>query len=209
MTTSRLLVLGAGGHGRAVADVAVECGWTVVGFTDPARERPGVVGDDGTVRDFVRAGTIDGAVVGVGSVALARRVELFRLLKAEGAPAPTLVHPRATVSRSCRIGEGAVVFAGSVLGAGVRIGDNAVVYSGALVEHDCRLADHVYLGPGVVLSGSIAVERRAFLGSGAVVLPGVTIGEAAVVAAGAVVTRDVAAGETVVGTPARAVVQRA
>lgn len=199
----RLLILGAGGHGHALADLAAECGWTIVGFTDRARRGPDVLGEDTELAELLRAGKIDGAVVGVGNTGLSRRVELFQLLKEAAAVVPTLVHPRAVVSRSCRIGEGAVIFPGSVLGAGVQIGDNAVVYSGAVIEHDCRIADHAYLSPGVILSGTVSVEARAFLGSGAVVLPGLTIGQGGVVAAGAVVTRDVPMGETVAGTPAR------
>ena len=186
-----------------MADLAAECGWTVVGFTDQARRGPEVLGEDAMIADLIRARKIDGALVGVGNTALGRRVELFQLLKEAGAVIPSLVHPRAVVSRSCRIGEGSVVFAGSVLGATVQIGDNVVVYSGAVVEHDCRLDDHAYLSPGVILSGAVVVEDRAFLGSGAVVLPGLTIGKGAVVAAGAVVIHDVPAGETVVGAPAR------
>lgn len=204
----RLLILGAGGHGHAVADLAAECGWEVVGFTDRGHRRPEVLGEDTELAGLIRAGKIDGALVGVGNTALARRVELFQLLRDAGAVVPTLGHPRAVISRSCRIGGGSVVFAGSVLGAGVQIGNNAVVYSGTVVEHDCRIADHAYLSPGVILSGAVVVEARAFLGSGAVVLPGLTIGEGAVVAAGAVVIRDVAAGETVTGTPARTTYER-
>lgn len=200
----RLLILGGGGHGHAVADLAVECGWTVVGFTDQAGGvRTGVVGGDATAVELARAGKIEGAVVGVGNSALHRRPGLFQFLKESGIAVPSLIHPRAVVSRSCRVGEGTVVFPGSVLGAAVNVGDNAVVYSGVVAEHDCRIADHAYLSPGVILSGDVTVGVGAFLGTGAVVLPGVTVGKGAVVAAGAVVLSDVAAGETVVGVPAR------
>lgn len=202
----RLLILGAGGHGRAVADLAVVCGWTVAGFTDRAGAsgRPEVLGGDAEAVELFRAGKIDGAVVGVGNTALGRRVELFQLLKEFGIPVPALLHPRAVISRSCRIGQGSAVFPGSVLGAAVEVGENAVIYSGVVVEHDSRIGDHAYLAPGVILSGAVRVKPGAFLGSGAVVLPGLSVGEGAVVAAGAVVIEDVQAGETVVGTPARA-----
>ncbi len=200
----RLVILGAGAHGRAVADVATECGWTVAGFTDRS---PGaaVLGQDGDVAALQRSGTIDGALVGVGNTALARRAELFALIKAAGVPSPTLVHPRAIVSRSARIGDGTVVFPGGVLGAHVAVGDNVVVYSGVVIEHECRIGDHGYLSPGVILSGAVTVGAGAFLGAGAVLLPGITVGVGATVAAGAVVTRDVRAGTTVVGVPARPV----
>lgn len=199
----RLLILGAGGHARAVADLAQECGWTVVGFTDRSGSGPQVLGDDGVLPALAREGRIDAAVVGVGNTALGRRAELFGLIAEAKVTAPALVHPRAAVSSSARIGDGATVFAGAVLGAGVAVGANAVVYSGAVAEHGCRIGEHAYLSPGVILSGEVAIGPGAFLGAGAVVLPGLAVGASAVVAAGAVVVEDVPAGATVMGVPAR------
>jgi sugar O-acyltransferase (sialic acid O-acetyltransferase NeuD family) len=205
---SRLLILGAGGHGRAVADLARACGFTVAGFTDrsSAAGSPGtpVLGTDTQLAALIRPQQIDGGVVGVGNTALVRRAQLYDVLVAAGVPQPALVHPRAVASPSSEVGPGSVVFAGCVLGSGVRIGANAVLYSGVVVEHECAIADHAYLSPGVVLSGQVTVEAGAFLGAGAVVLPGLRIGAGAVVAAGAVVTADVPAGQTVMGVPARA-----
>jgi sugar O-acyltransferase (sialic acid O-acetyltransferase NeuD family) len=206
---NRLLIVGAGGHGRAVADVAAASGWTVAGFIEPggAGSAPDVIGADADLPACVSRYRIDGAVVGVGNTALGRRVEIFERLRALRLPAPTLVHPRAVVSRSARLGAGGVVFPGVVVGAGVLVGDNAVLYSGAIVEHGCRLADHVYLSPSVVLSGEVTVEDGAFLGAGAIVVPRVVVGKQAVVGAGAVVLEDVGAGETVKGVPARGAVR--
>jgi sugar O-acyltransferase (sialic acid O-acetyltransferase NeuD family) len=198
----RLLILGAGGHGRAVADLAGECGWSLAGFTDRS-SGPGVLGGDADVESLIRAGKVDAALVGVGNTALHRRTELFELLRKAGTTIPTLVHPHASVSRTCQTGEGTVVFPGVVLGAAVQIGDNVVLYSNAVAEHDCRVGSHAYLAPGAILSGSVTVEAGAFVGAGAILLPGITVGVGAIVAAGAVVTRDVEAGVTVLGSPAR------
>lgn len=188
----RLLILGAGGHARAVADVAAECGWTVAGFTDRAGGpgRPEVLGDDSRIAELIRSGKVDAAVVGVGNTALGRRVELFEILRKADAVIPSLVHPRAMVSRSCTVGDGAVIFPGVVMGAGVTVGENAVLYSNAVAEHNCRIAAHAYLSPGVILCGAVTVESTAFLGAGAVVLPGVTVGAHVKVGAGVVVRAD-------------------
>ena len=199
----RLLILGAGGHGRAVADLATACGWTVAGFTDRPGADTKVLGGDDDLPALARSMTVDAGVIGVGNSVLQRRAELFDRLRESGLAIPTLVHPRAMLSSSARAGAGTVVFPGAVLGAGVTVADNVVIYSGAVVEHDCRIADHAYVSPGAVLSGSVVLEIGAFIGAGAVILPGVTIGKHAVVGAGAVVLTDVQTGETVAGVPAR------
>jgi sugar O-acyltransferase (sialic acid O-acetyltransferase NeuD family) len=204
----RLLILGAGAHGRAVADLARACGFTVAGFTDRSASTGNtgtpVLGTDAELATLIRAQRIEGGIVGVGNTALARRVQLYDILVTARVPQPPVIHPRSVASPSSEIGAGTVVFAGCVLGNGARIGVNAVLYSGVMVEHECSIGDHAYLSPGVVLSGQVMVEPEAFLGAGAIVLPGLRIGRAAVVAAGAVVTADVPAGQTVMGVPARA-----
>lgn len=196
MAARRLLILGAGGHARAVADVAAECGWTVAGHTDRADgpRRPDVLGDDSRIAELIRSGKVDAAVVGVGNTALGRRAELFEILRKADVLIPSLVHPRAIVSRSCTISDGAVVFPGVVLGAGVTVGENAVLYSNVVAEHDCHIAAHAYLSPGVILCGAVTVEALAFIGAGAVVLPGVTVGTRVTVRARDLVRSDVRAG---------------
>ena len=204
MAGQRVLILGGGGHGRAVADLAEACGWRVAGFTEPAgTRRADVLGVDADAPRLISDGRADAAVVGLGAASLRRRTELWEGLARAGVPSPALAHPRATLSPSCRVGAGSVVFPASVLGADVEVGDNVVIYSGVIAEHGSRLGDHAYCSPGVVLSGGVRVERGAFLGSGAIVLPGIVIGANAVVAAGAVVIADVPPGRTVRGVPAR------
>ena len=207
----RLVIMGAGAHGQAIADLAAEDGThAAVAFTDadPAlkgQTRLGlpVWGDDVTGLAAIREGRAEGFLVGLGNTSMTGRRRLFELGLAQGTPAPSLAHPRAVLARSAALGAGSVVFGGAVLAARVQVGRNVVVYSGAIVEHDGRLADHAYLGPGVVLSGGVIVAESAFLGAGAVVLPGIAIGAGSVVAAGAVVTERVAPGATVAGVPAR------
>jgi len=197
MAERRLVILGAGAHARAVADVALACGWSIAGFVAAAGVSPGapgIVGSDDDLPRLAASHTFDGAVVGVGNAALERRPALFARLHEVGIVTPTLVHPSAVVSPSARIGAGALVFPQVAIGAEVDVGENVVVYSGSVVEHDCRIGDHAYLAPGVILCGNVRLETGAFLGAGAIVVPGVVIGKEARIDAGARVTMTVGAG---------------
>ncbi|HUG35793.1 MAG TPA: hypothetical protein VML54_02515, partial [Candidatus Limnocylindrales bacterium] len=111
----RLVILGAGGHGRAVADLATACDWLVAGFTDPGAglgtPMTGVIGQDTDLPTFVRERVVDGGVVGVGALDLRLRAELFRRLDESGMAIATLIHPRAILSPAARLGRGVVVFA--------------------------------------------------------------------------------------------------
>jgi sugar O-acyltransferase (sialic acid O-acetyltransferase NeuD family) len=189
-------VLGAGGHARAVADLAVACGRSVVGFLGArgGSATAGVVGSDDDLARLFAERRFDEAIVGVGNTALARRPELFARLRELGVPTPALVHPSAVVSPSATIGLGSVLFPLVVVGADAAVGENAVIYSKSVAEHGCRIGDHAYLAPGVVLCGDVCVEAGAFVGAGAVVVPGVVIGKDAVVFAATRVTHDVSAG---------------
>jgi len=190
----RLLILGAGGHGRAVADLAHACGFTVAGFTEPGGRGRDVVGTDDDLPALATRLSLDGAVIGVGNTALVRRTELFVRVRRLGLAVPPLLHPSAVVSPSARIGDGTVVFPHAVVGAECVIGMNVVVYSGCVIEHDCRIEDHAYLAPGVILCGEVEVHERAFVGAGAIAVPGVVIGQGATVDAGVRMGRSLAAG---------------
>ena len=200
-TGRRLLVLGAGGHAKAVADLAVACGRSIVGFLGArgASATAGVIGSDDDLARLFAERRFDEALVGVGNTALARRPELFARLRELGVPTPALVHPSAVVSPSATIGLGSVLFPQVVVGADAAVGENAVIYSKSVAEHGCRIGDHAYLAPGVILCGDVSVEAGAFVGAGAIVVPGVVIGKDAGVAAGARIARDVPAGGRVSG----------
>lgn len=209
----RLLVWGAGGHGKVVADLVRACGHELVGFVDANPSKVGEVVEPGgatvvvTEDDLLatlRAGEAlprgaDAIVVAVGR----NELRSHHLAALEGRAARALCHPAATVSPSAVVERGSVVFAGAVINADARVGPGCIVNSGAIVEHDCILERAVHVSPGAVLSGGVHVEVETWIGAGAVVIEGITVGARATVGAGAVVVRSLPAAVTAVGVPAR------
>ena len=115
----------------------------------------------------------------------------------------TLIHPRAWLASTVRVGAGCQIMAGALANAHTQLGGHGILNLGSSVSHGCRLGDFATLGPGARLAGNVVVGAGAEIGMGACVLPNIRIGDGAVVGAGAVVTRAVAGYTTVCGVPAR------
>lgn len=203
--TRRLLVLGAGGHGKVVADAALASGrYGSVAFADDrasARHRP--IGRDvvGAIDDAVATGAFDALVVGIGNNAA--RLAMQQRLEALGAPFDAVVHPRAVVAPSATIGPGSVLMAGVVVNAQARIERAVIANTACVVEHDCVVADGAHLSPGALLAGECSVGACSWIGIGACVIQGRRIGAASIIGAGAVVLSHVGSHETWAGVPAR------
>jgi len=209
--TRPLVIWGASGHARVLAEFVGGLGYEIVALfdNDAARESPldGVPvlhGREGLEQWRAEQGGDAAGLVAVGGARGADRLELQALLAASGCELVAVVHPTAWVAADAQIGPGSQVLARACVGAGSSLGAGCIVNTAASVDHECSLGDGVHVAPGATLTGCIAVGDRAFVGAGAVVLPRLRIGEDAVVGAGAVVTRDVPSGATVVGNPARA-----
>lgn len=201
----RLALLGAGGHGKVVADAALASGWDIVEFYDdawPKRTVNGhwpVLGDiDALIR---RVAEYEGVAVSIGNCAV--RWEKQLALRAAGAKLATIVHPRSWVSPFARLGAGTVVMAGGVINTDAVIGEAGIVNSDATVDHDCVLSHAVHVTPGAHLLGDVTVGAQSWIGVGAVARQGAKIGANVMVGAGAVVVQDVPDGITVIGNPAR------
>jgi sugar O-acyltransferase (sialic acid O-acetyltransferase NeuD family) len=201
----RLLVYGAGGHGKVVADVGRSIGFACAGFLDddPAKDGTSFFGARVmTWARFQREAWVD-AMVALGIGDNAARERCFDRIRAAGHSVATLVHESAIVAPSAQLGPGTVVMALAAVNPDAVVGEGAILNTGSVVEHDCRLGRFVHLSPNAALGGRVSIGDRTHLGLGAVALPGLRIGSDIRVGAGAVVIRDVADGLTLAGVPAR------
>lgn len=206
----RLALLGAGGHGKVVADVAMCVGWQEVVFYDdtwPKSQVNGawkVIGDSHLLMKHLAE--FDGVLVSIGNCIT--RWQKHIELKSAGAPLVSLIHPKACISSSVTIGSGTVVMPGAIINIDASLGEACIVNTGATVDHDCRLSDAVHISPGAHLSGNVTIGKESWIGLGAVVKQGLTIGSGVIVGAGSVVLKSTCDEVTVVGIPARELLKR-
>lgn len=165
----RLLVVGAGGHGKSVGESALLGGeWDEVIFLDdnwPAQTM--ALGCEllGTIADIGKAAAYcDGAIAAVGNNRL--REQWLGQIEAAGIALVSVIHPRAWVSPSAVIGAGTAVMAGTVVGTVSVVGKGVIINANATVDHDVTVGDFAHLGVGVQLAGGVNVGARAWLQAG-------------------------------------------
>ncbi|HUQ34259.1 MAG TPA: acetyltransferase [Pyrinomonadaceae bacterium] len=209
----RVIIIGAGGHGREVADILRHQAQhhpdlNLLGFIDEDRMlHRQVINDLPILGDwswFESADRSEIAVICAVGLPLARR-RLAEHARALGLSFINAISPLARLSPYTKIGEGVMIFPHSVTGTDSLIGDHAVLNVGATISHDTRIDRYCTLNPGVHLAGNVLIGEGGYLGIGSSVIHGVSIGAWTTVGAGAAVIRNLPDNVTAVGVPARVI----
>ena len=195
----RLVILGAGGYGRVVEEIAAACGYSDMIFLDDAYKS--VAKASGPISSYTKYLTDCEFFVAIGNNAIRERIseDLLR----DGAEIVTIAHPSAVISKSAQIGKGAFVGAGVVVNTGAVIGDGVILNTCCSVDHDCNVENYCHISVGSHLAGTVNVGKGTFVCVGATVINNVSICERCTIGAGAVVVNDITESGTYVGVPAK------
>lgn len=170
----KLLLIGGGGHCRSLIDVIeAEGKFEISGIID-IHEKIGefvlgyeIIGSNEDL-EWLR-GECSYALIAFGQIKSPDgRIRMFEHLKATGYSLPTIISPRAYVSKHARIGEGTVIFHDALINANAAVGDNCIINTKALIEHDCTIGDHCHISTGAIVNGETVIKRGSFFGSNAV-----------------------------------------
>ena len=197
----QLVIIGASGHGKVVADIAKKIGYDEICFLDDDASLTecggyAVIGKSGRFIDF----NCD-IFVAIGDPNIRKYFQTqFEL---HGKTVPTLIHPNASIAENVQIGNGTLVVAGAVINPGVRIGKGCIINTCSSVDHDCVVGDYVHIAVGSHLCGTVTVGNGTWIGAGATVSNNVSICSDCMIGAGGVVVNDIQESGTYVGVPAR------
>ena len=206
----RLVIMGAGGHGLVVADIARAMGFSEICFLDdrwPALARALAWPVVGKFSDLSRVlQPSDQVIAAIGDNA--SRLALHRSLLVQDRQIPVLRHPSSVVSEDAQVGLGSVVMALVAVNPSAVIGDAVILNTSCSIDHDCFLEDGVHISPGAHLAGGVSVGTCSWIGIGSSIREGISIGQGSLIGAGSVVVRDVPPGSRVAGNPARPMERR-
>ena len=193
----KLIIIGASGHGKVIADIAIRNGYEDIVFLDDDESVKECAGFPVIGKTCEAKGLEGDKIVAIGNPKIRERIQ-------EGlSDVVTLIHPDAVISRRVEIGEGSVIMAGAVINTDALIGKSCIINTGASVDHDCVLGNYVHVSVGSHLSGTVNVGKRTWIGTGATVSNNVNICGDCMIGAGAVVIKDIDKPGTYIGVPAR------
>lgn len=198
----KLIIIGASGHGKVVANIAKLSGYEKVEFLDDndTRSSCGNYNVVGKVEDYKKYRDSD-FIVGIGNATIREKIQ--NLIINDGCNVVTLIHPNAVVADDTELGIGTVVMAGAVINSGSTIGNGTIINTCSSVDHDCTVEDFVHVSVGAHVAGTVYVAKKTWIGAGAIVINNINITKNCMIGAGAVVVRDIEHEGTYVGVPAK------
>lgn len=197
---NRLIIIGAGGHGKVIADSALKNGYTDICFVDDhatgeCMSFP-IIGTSADIEKLNDEKT--DFVIGIGNNAVRKKIaEKYDVNWV------TIIHPSAQIATYVSIGKGTVVMAGAVINVCTTVGEHCIINTSAVVEHDNVIGDYVHISPCVKLGGTVKVGEQTHVGIGATVSNNIDICHNCIVGAGTVVVRNIENSGTYLGVPAR------
>ena len=156
----RLVILGSGGYGRTVYDIAEQLGYSITVLDDSDKEHP-----LDSFPHYVSDKTEFIPAFGDNEF----RLEwLERIEKAGGQPA-TLIYPSAYVSPKAHVSEGCVILPGAIINTGTRVGKGCIINLGATVDHDVIIEDGVHLCVRCIVKGENRISRCEKIEAGEII----------------------------------------
>lgn len=200
--SEKLVLVGASGHGRVIADIAKKIGYSDIAFLDDneaVMQCAGypVLGRTDTAsrypdRDFL---------VSIGNARI--RQMLQKRLEQNGLTVVSLIHPSAVIGEDVTVGSGTVIMAGAVVNPGSVLAEGCIVNTCASVDHDCRIGAYAHVSVGAHVAGTVEIGQRTWIGAGATVINNIKIAADCMIGAGAVVVKDITCEGVYKGVPAR------
>lgn len=204
----KLLIVGAGGHGKVCLDIAVKMSqWDEIAFIDDNPEMNSVMGvrvlsNTKSMSKYVNE--YQDAFVAIGNNEIRERITAVVINM--GYEIINLIHPNVIIGIDVKVGNGCVFMAGAIINSGSRIANGVIVNTAATVDHDCEIGNFVHLSPGVHISGTVRICSYTWVCIGASVTNNILLEckdrEMIIVGAGAVVLDDIFEAGIYVGIPA-------
>ena len=200
-----VVIIGAGGHGKVIADIIIKSGDKVVGFLDDNLEIGTKVIEQyviiGKVNECIKLQEEDKSLLFI--IAIGNNYIRKNIYKKYKLNYYTAIHPTAIIGMQVNIGEGTVVMANACINSNTTIGKNCIINTGAIIEHDNIIEDYVHISPNATLCGTVKIGEYTHIGASATIKNNIGICGDCIIGVGAVVVKDINQNGIYIGIPVK------
>lgn len=208
----KIYALGVGHNTPVFIDLALDCGYEVVGLYHYNNDRTGESDHGyeilGSFEDLFSKKSLKGQnfLLTMGDSKI--RTGLSKKIIDKGGVVPTLIHPTSVISKFANISDvGVYISAFSFVQADSSVGENTVILSHVNISHTSHVGKGCFLAGGSIIGAYTNMEDNVFIGQGALSISGkvATIGHDAYVGARSLLTKNVPPNTVVAGIPAKVI----
>lgn len=206
--SNNVVIIGAGGHSKVIADIVIKSGDNLLGFLDDNKEIGTVIIKDtnhtviGRIEDCIKISEVNSDVsfiIGIGNNQTRKIIaEKYKDIKYY-----TAIHPSSQIAVDVDIEEGTTIMANACINAAAKIGKHCIINTASIVEHDNQISDYVHLSPNVTSCGTVTIGELTHIGAGTTIKNNINITDECIIGAGAVVVKDIQEKGTYAGVPAK------
>ncbi len=203
---NRLIIIGASGHGKVVADIAIKINsWKRIAFLDDDDTIKSTMGIEviGKITDAHTFKEEADFIVAIGNNETRENIQ--RKLMNDGFSVVSLIHPNAIIGTDVEIDIGSCVMAAAVINSSSKVGKGCIINTSSSLDHDNILEDYVHISPGVRTAGNVTIGKGTWLGIGSVVSNDINICSSCKIGAGSLVVKNITEPGTYIGVPVRRV----
>ncbi|MFI3165987.1 MAG: acetyltransferase [Bacillota bacterium] len=200
-----VIIIGASGHGKVIADIIIKSGDILVGFLDDNKTaKVWTYPNLGVVSDYVKFAADYEFIVAIGNNST--RLQVMDMLITVQCRLYNAIHPSANIGYGVELGNGIVLMANAVVNPDAKIADGVIINTNASIDHDCKIGKCAHISVNSAIAGGCKIGNEVFVGAGATIKNNINISDKITIGAGATVVNDLCDAGTYIGTPAKKMV---
>lgn len=208
----RALILGSGGHSRAIISILKMLRThEIVGIVDLNTPREGeeilgvgIVGSVELLNNYSEFRDVD-LYLAIGDNVL-RQTWWIKCCELRF-NMPNLIAPSAIVDPTASMGLGNLISHNAFIGPAARIGSNNIFNTGCIIEHEVIVGNHCHVAPNSTICGRVTIGSHCFIGAAATIIESVELASFVTLGAGSVVVSDLLGpNRTYLGVPAKCLI---
>ena len=204
-----LLILGAGGNSKVIAETYMSCinhcniKYLDDNYINIENNSNEIIGPLSKIFEIEIKNKFSRAIISISDPKV--RMYWLDILERENYNIKPIIHKNCFISKTAKIDNGSVIYAKACIQTEVKIGRGVFINTNSCIEHNSIIDSGVHICPGSNIGGNVNIGSCSWIGIGSSIIQNIKIGENVMIGAGTVVTKNIPKNSLAVGSPAKVI----